>query len=101
MLRLLKYWFGITQRQVCPICKSEVAFVARYSDYVCRDCCLRTTDSEGRLVEYFNVDLGGGFWGRYADGHERYDSHECYIDGQRCYADEAHFGGIVIRCKSR
>jgi hypothetical protein len=33
----------------------------------------------------------------YADTEEPYPSHECYIDGIHCYADEAHMGGIVIR----
>lgn len=28
---------------------------------------------------------------------EPYLSHECYVDGIHCYADQGHFGGLVIR----
>ena len=97
MIRLFKHWLGIHQRQTCPICGSEVVVVLRYPNYVCRGCCRRTEDSDGRSVDFFNADLSGGFVARYRDTGEPYDSHECYIDGQRCRADEAHFGGIVIR----
>lgn len=38
----------------------------------------------------------GGFVARYADTDELYDSHQCFIDGVRCHAGEARFGGIVI-----
>lgn len=99
MIRLLKFWFGIPQQQTCPVCQSEVEFVARYPDYVCRDCCQRTVDAEGRPLDFFNVDLSGGFCARYTDNQQRYESHQCFIDGKQCHADEAHFGGIVIRCK--
>ncbi|MGD8759525.1 MAG: hypothetical protein PVJ07_04685 [Anaerolineales bacterium] len=34
---------------------------------------------------------------RYADTGEAYASHDCFIDGVACYADEARFGGIVIQ----
>jgi len=30
------------------------------------------------------------------DSKEEYKSHDCYIDGIKCRADEARFGGIVI-----
>jgi len=50
----------------------------------------------GRLLEFFNESVSGGYRARFADDHTDYQSHECYIDGVRCIADEAHFGGIVI-----
>lgn len=80
----------------CPICFRKVKKSFRYPNYVCSDCCQRASDENGRLLNFFNVDLSGGFWGRYVDTKEIYESHVCYIDGVKCYADEAHFGGIVI-----
>ncbi|HET6880616.1 MAG TPA: hypothetical protein VFI31_10700 [Pirellulales bacterium] len=47
-------------------------------------------------MEFSNVDYAGGFAARYADTGEDYPSHECFIGGVRCRADEARFGGIVI-----
>jgi hypothetical protein len=40
----------------------------------------------------------GGYVAYYWDSNnaEEYNSHECYIDGIKCWADEARFGGIVI-----
>jgi hypothetical protein len=40
--------------------------------------------------------MSGGFAARYADTGEEYASHECFVDGIKCHADEARFGGIVI-----
>jgi hypothetical protein len=44
-----------------------------------------------------NIDSGGGFDAKYADTGEQYSSNDCYIDNVKCYANEAHFGGIVIQ----
>lgn len=43
------------------------------------------------------MSFSGGFAAIYDDTHEESDSHICYIDGVRCWADEAHMGGIVIQ----
>ena len=43
------------------------------------------------------IDTAGGYRAEYADTGEPYESHECYIDGILCDADEGHFGGIVIQ----
>lgn len=80
----------------CPICFSKIKKSFRYPNYVCSDCCLRASDKKGRLLNFYNVDLSGGFWGHYVDTKENYQGHICYIDGVECYANEAHFGGIVI-----
>lgn len=37
-----------------------------------------------------------GFVAEYADTGEEYQGHDCFIDGVKCHADEARFGGIVI-----
>jgi len=41
--------------------------------------------------------MTGGFIAEYEDTGESYPSHECYVDGIPCYADEGRFGGIVIQ----
>jgi hypothetical protein len=48
-------------------------------------------------LKFSNVDTTGGFIAHYADTSEVYPSHECYVDGIQCYADEHRFGGIVIQ----
>jgi hypothetical protein len=40
---------------------------------------------------------GQGCAAEYADTGEEYPSRECFIDGLRCEAEEARFGGIVIQ----
>ena len=83
--------------QKCPICSSPVPPSERYPDYVCDTCYTRAEDEDGRRLSFTNVSLSGGFAALYRDTHEESDSHICYIDGIKCRADEAHFGGIVIQ----
>ena len=83
--------------QRCPICHAGVEQSARYPRYVCQDCYQRATDDAGRLLTFANVSFSGGFAALYRDTHEERDSHICYIDGIKCWADEAHMGGIVIQ----
>jgi len=40
--------------------------------------------------------MSGGFQAIVADTEEEYPSHICYIEGIKCWADEARFGGIAI-----
>ena len=56
------------------------------------------SDESGRVLQFFNPSLGGGFIAYYADSYqtETHPGHICFIDDIRCYADEARFGGIVI-----
>jgi hypothetical protein len=81
----------------CPICKIALTPEPRYPKYVCSSCASMATDKDGRLLEFFNSDLSGGFEARYVDTQETYTSHRCFIDSIECYADEARFGGIVIQ----
>ena len=82
--------------QRCPICSDRVQANPRYPKYVCPTCAGKAVSLDGRTLEFFNVDLSGGFSARYADTGEVYDGHQCLIDGVPCRADEARFGGIVI-----
>lgn len=82
--------------QYCPICKVEVSMNPRYPRYVCGACCRKAGDLAGNKLVFYNVDLSGGFVAKYVDNGDVYGSNVCYIDGVKCWADEARFGGIVI-----
>ena len=82
--------------QTCPICSAVVEPSPRYPSYICADCCRKAVDENGRPLGFGNVSFSGGFAAWYKDIEEERDSHICYIDGIKCWADEAHMGGIVI-----
>ncbi len=82
--------------QSCPVCGASQSANPRYPAYLCRDCCERAVDETGRRLRFYNTDLGGGFAAVVADTGEPRDSHVCFVNGIRCRADEARFGGIVI-----
>ena len=81
----------------CPICGDPRPHSERYPDHLCADCVGRATDEVGRPLRFFNLSLSGGFGAQYADTGEFRDSHVCFVDGVRCQADEARFGGIVVQ----
>jgi hypothetical protein len=87
------------EKQFCPICQKEVGANERYPKYICGECSSKTTDIEGRPVDFFNSTLiGTGCQGKYKDStSEIYNSNHCYINGILCIAEEARFGGIVIQ----
>jgi len=87
------------EKYSCPICHAELSPNPRYPNYVCRDCAGKAVSADGRRLEFYNVSLSGGFQAVYSDTKEVHNSHECFIEGVKCRADEARFGGIVIeRC---
>jgi hypothetical protein len=83
--------------QTCPICNAEVQPNERYPKYVCEHCAVLATSLDGRPLVFSNADMSGGFITYYRDSNEVFGSHECFIKGTKCYADEARFGGIVIQ----
>lgn len=83
--------------QRCPICAATVEPNVRYRDYVCFDCCRKAVDEAGRRLGFGNESFSGGFVAWYRDNDETRYSNICFIDGVKCWADEAHMGGIVIR----
>ena len=85
----------------CPICRTPLPAVPRYPQYVCNACAARATSADGRPLMFSNIDATGGYEARYPDTGAPYDSHDCWIDGIACHADEARFGGIVIECSDR
>lgn len=82
--------------QYCPICRAEVPRFDRYPHYLCKDCAALAADRGGRALRFGNLSAFGGYWARYADSDEVYDSHVCFVKGVECRANEARFGGIVI-----
>ena len=83
----------------CPICGATTKTLPRYPRRVCGTCAAKASDESGRVLQFFNTSLGGGFIAYYADSHqtETHPGHICFIDDIRCYADEARFGGIIIQ----
>jgi hypothetical protein len=80
----------------CPICGADVAENPRYPRRLCAACAARAVSEDGRPLVFANADMSGGFEARYADTGARRDSAVCFVDGVRCRAGEARFGGIVI-----
>ncbi len=85
--------------QHCPICSAEVTPSTRYPRHVCGACAAKASSADGRLLAFSNEGLSGGFVAEYAATGEVYASHECFISGVKCHADEARFGGIVIEAE--
>ena len=83
--------------QSCPVCGVFLPSNARYPDYICQSCASHLTDANGRKVEFFNIDMSGGCQGVFADTGEPYLSSLCFAGAMQCWADEARFGGIVVR----
>ena len=83
--------------QPCPICGLGQPVSSRYPAYLCDSCVSQACDDAGRLLTYGNAGIGGGFVANYSDTGAELDSHVCYVRGVSCWAEEAHFGGIVIQ----
>ena len=84
----------------CPICSDPVPHQERYPLSVCRNCRSKACDNNGKKLKFFNLSLSGGYKAIIEETEEEYKSHICYIDGIKCHADEARFGGIVIEVAS-
>lgn len=80
----------------CSICNIKLEKVKRYPRYICQKCVSKATDITGRRLIFSNADYSGGFIAVYEDAKEIYDSHICYVENIKCFADEARFGGIVV-----
>jgi hypothetical protein len=83
--------------QHCPICQKTVQPSERYPRYLCAVCAAKARSKDGRALIFSNESISGGYLAYYADTHESYPSHECFVDGIRCHADEHYYGGIVIQ----
>lgn len=87
----------------CPVCGVEQPALSRYPGYLCRDCVARASTEDGRRLSLVNTSPSGGFAARYADSGELCEevtlTHEVYVDGMRCHADEGRLGGIVVQAR--
>ena len=83
--------------QYCPICLVEVTPSERYSRYLCAGCDGKATDEDGRPLVFSNESFSDGFFAHYAETGEVRDSRVCFVDGVKCRADEARFGGFIIQ----
>ena len=85
--------------QICPICGEDTPEMGRYPNYVC-DTCINTHETltaDNKRIQFSNINPFGGFQSK-IEGDENYgNQHECFINGIKCHADEARFGGIVIQ----
>ena len=56
---------------------------------------------DNRKIDFYNIDPTGGFQSVIEGENKHGSEHECYIfkngDKYHCYADEARFGGIVVK----
>jgi len=95
--RLFGYYLNLNFEHKCPICGIELKKYDRYPDYICHECVKKATDISGLRLNFFNLDMSGGYGAKYADSGEEYLSQDCYIEGRPCWADEARFGGIVVQ----
>jgi hypothetical protein len=86
----------VSPKQSCPICQSEIQFNPRCPRSVCEPCAAKAASADGRALRFSNISFSGGYAACYADTGEVYPSHQCFINGIACWADEAYFGGIVI-----
>ncbi len=69
----------------------------RYPKRLCDVCSLELVDRDGARVEFFNDASGRGVRGRYVESEAAYLQTDCYARGVHCRAEEAYFGGIVVR----
>ena len=86
----------------CPMCNVVLPFVQRYPHYLCSNCCSRATDSNARRVYMYNRGLGGGFVAYYdeqcnEEAKQVSETGCVWVDGKKCEAGEARFGGIVVQ----
>lgn len=80
----------------CPICQVPCPHSPEHPTGLCASCVDRAVDEGGLALLFFNVNASGGIKTVYADTREERSSHICFVDGVRCRADEARFGGIVV-----
>jgi len=88
------------RKRRCAICGApdeQVGPATRYPRGVCPTCAERALAPDGEPVRFHNTGpLGTGCARHRASGVVE-DDPVCFIDGIRCRAEEARFGGIVIQ----
>ena len=87
------------QDHQCPVCGVPLPVAVRYPNYICQECVEKAADEDGRALAFFNVGASGGFKATYRDTGEGEESFgcSCFIEGVKCWAEEAHLGGIAVQ----
>jgi hypothetical protein len=91
----------------CPICLDIMDYYTdRYPKMICGKCANgengKILDSFGNEVSFSNIDIYGGFTSYHKINNNNNEivqkqEHICWINTNKCYANEARFGGIVIQ----
>ncbi len=81
----------------CPICSTPTRYSARYPRAVCDNCYSKASDAQGRKLSFFNTSISGGFEAVVTETQEEYQSNICYIEGVKCWADEAWLVALLLK----
>jgi len=84
-----------SDKKPCPLCNATIHNWARYPRSVCGDCAALTVTANGDKIEFYNPYVAGSGFASIVNG-QKGEEHICYINGNKCYADEFRFGGIVV-----
>lgn len=98
------------EQTYCPVCKFKKTSLKRYPSSICNECIVKygTKTKDGKKINFSNESIFGGFISQ-IEGEKPYTQttpqpiekyHICYVNNQKCYANEARFGGIVIQLYS-
>jgi hypothetical protein len=86
--------------QSCPICATTVRPNPRYPNYLCGHCASKAVDAKGRPLSFYNASMSGGLEAKFTDdgspAEEVTRTQIVFVNGRKCFADEARFGGIVL-----
>lgn len=85
-----------TEKQYCPICNAEVPPILRYPKYLCQNCSEKVVSPDGRRIEFYNDEING-FTAFYVGSDEKYNSHTCFVENSKCYAEKSYLGGTIIQ----
>jgi hypothetical protein len=78
----------------CPICDKNMLSFERYPNMICNECVELAVNKNGDSIKFYNIDPTGGFMS--IVNNIKGKEHECYINNQKCLANESRFGGIVV-----
>ena len=78
----------------CQICKRGRQALQRYPNEICTECENKAVTKDGEPIYFANTDVWGGCVG--VVNKQRVNTNICYVNGIKCLAYEARFGGITV-----
>ena len=78
----------------CPICKTFRQALHRYPNEICSECEKKAVTKDGQSIRFANTDMFGGCVG--IVNNQKVNTNICYVNGIKCLAYEARFGGITV-----